>query len=111
MARYHLFWAYIQYQIVYNLHQRKRESYASSAKQLNFPSISNDFDKFYNQNQDNLLSLLDEFIPYSFYRKYHSHFGNKRDFSLESLLSAFIIKNILSISSIDLLITFFIYIF
>ena len=33
-----------------------------SAKQLNFSSISNDFDKFYNQNQETLLSLLDEFI-------------------------------------------------
>ena len=47
-----------------------------SAKQLNFSSISNDFDKFYNQNQETLLSLLDEFInisnfiPFSFYQNY-----------------------------------------
>ena len=74
-----------------------------SAKQLNLCDISNDFDKFYNQNQDDFLSLLNQFInisdfiPFSFYRKYYSHFGTKRDFSLESMLNAFIIKNILSL--------------
>ena len=82
------------------------------AKQLNFCDLSTDFDKFYNQNQDDLLSLLNQFInisnfiPFSFYQKYYSKFGRKRDFSLESMLNAFIIKNILSIPSIDLLITF-----
>lgn len=83
-----------------------------SAKQLNFCDISTDFDKFYNQNQDDLLSLLSEFInisdfiPFSFYQKYYSKIGAKRDFSLESMLSAFIIKNILSVPSVDLLISF-----
>ena len=83
-----------------------------SAKQLNFSNISTDFDKFYNQNQETLLSLLDEFvnisdfIPFSFYQSYYSKFGSKRDFSLESMLNAFILKNILSIPSVDLLITF-----
>jgi hypothetical protein len=82
------------------------------AKQLTFSNISTDFDKFYNQNQDNLLSLLDEFInisdfiPFSFYQNYYSKLGAKRDFSLESMLNAFILKNILSIPSIDLLIAF-----
>ena len=82
-----------------------------SDKQLNLCDISTDFDKFYNQNQSNLLDLLNqfinisEFIPFSFYQKYYSHFGRKRDFSLESMLSAFILKNILSIPSIDLLIS------
>ena len=33
-----------------------------SAKQLTFSDVSTNFDNFYNQNQDNLLSLLDEFI-------------------------------------------------
>ncbi|WFA09191.1 transposase [Tissierella sp. Yu-01] len=82
-----------------------------SAKQLNFSNISTDFDKFYNQNQANLLDLLNqfinitEFIPFSFYQKYYSHFGRKKIYSLESMLSAFIIKNLLSIPSIDLLIS------
>jgi len=59
-----------------------------SDKQLNLCDISTDFDKFYNQNQSNLLSLLNQFIsmsdfiPFSFYQKYYSHFGRKRDFSL-----------------------------
>ena len=82
-------------------------------KQLSFSDISTDFDKLYNQNQTNLISLLDEFInisdfiPFSFYQNYYSELGSKRDFSLESMLNAFIIKNILSIPSVDLLITFF----
>jgi len=83
-----------------------------SAKQLNLCDISTDFDKFYNQNQDNLLYLLNqfidirEFIPLSFYRNYYSHLGSKRDFSLESMLNAFILKNIVSIPTVDLLIFF-----
>ncbi|MBP2026197.1 hypothetical protein J2Z71_001757, partial [Peptoniphilus stercorisuis] len=83
-----------------------------SAHQLNFCDISTDFDKFYYQNQDDLLSLLNkfinisDFIPFSFYQKYYSKFGSKRDFSLESMLNAFIVKNILAIPSVDLLITF-----
>jgi hypothetical protein len=90
---------------------RKENPMPVSAKQLNFCDISISFDKFYNQNQSNLLDLLNqfinisEFIPFSFYQKYYSHFGRKRDFSLESMLSAFILKNILSIPSIDLLIS------
>lgn len=84
----------------------------ASTKQLSFCDISTDFDKFYNQNQNDLLSLLNkfidinEFIPFSFYQSYYSNLGRKRDFSLESMLNAFIIKNILSIPSVDLLITF-----
>ncbi len=82
-----------------------------SAKQLNFSNISTEFDKFYNQNQNNLLSLLDEhinisdYIPFSFYQKYYSNLGTKRDFSLESMLNFYIIKNLLSIPTNDLLIT------
>ena len=84
----------------------------ASTKQLSFCDISTDFDKFYNQNQNDLLSLLNEFIdinefiPFSFLQSYYSKLGRKRDFSLESMLNAFIIKNILSIPSVDLLITF-----
>lgn len=82
-----------------------------SAKQLTLCDISSDFDKFYNQNKSNLLSLLEqfidisEFIPFSFYQRYYSHLGAKRNFSLESMIYAFILKNILSIPSVDLLIT------
>ncbi len=36
-----------------------------SDKQLNLCDISTDFDKFYNQNQSNLLDLLNQFINIS----------------------------------------------
>lgn len=67
-----------------------------STKQLTLCDVSTDFDKFYNQNKNDLLSLLNEFIdisefiPFSFYQKYYSHFGKKRGFSLESMFNAFI---------------------
>jgi len=81
------------------------------AKQLNFCDVSKNFDDFFNQNQSDLLSLFDQFIdiskyiPFSFYQKYYSNKGTSRDFSLESMLLAFIFKNILSIPTIDLLIS------
>lgn len=91
--------------------KRKENLMPVLAKQLTFCNISTNFDTFYNQNQGNLISLLDEFInisdfiPFSFYQKYYSKFGTTRDFSLESMINAFVIKNILSIPSVDLLIT------
>lgn len=69
------------------------------------------FNNFFDQNQSNLLSLLNEFIeisefiPFSFYQKYYSNLGTDRNFSLESMLLAFILKNILSIPTIALLIS------
>lgn len=82
-----------------------------SAKQFNLYDFSSDFDKFYNQNQDNLLFLLDEFIdlsefiPSAFYDSYYSKMGRKREYSLESMISTFILKNLLSISNIDTMIS------
>lgn len=82
------------------------------SNQLNLCDISTDFEEFYYQNREDLLSLINEFIsirdfiPFSFYQNYYSRLGTKRDYSLESMLNAFIIKNILSIPSTDLLITF-----
>ena len=80
-------------------------------KQLNFSNISSDFDKFFKQNQNNLLSMLNQyidindFIPSSFYQKYYSDFGCERTFSLESMIYAFVLKNILSFPTVDLLIS------
>ena len=82
------------------------------ATQLNFSNISSDFDKFFVQNQHNLLTMLNQFIdisdfiPFSFYQNYYSNSGRKRDFSLESMINAFVLKNILSIPTVDLLIIF-----
>lgn len=82
-----------------------------SAKQLSILDFSSDFERFFNENQTNLLSLLDryidisQFIPSTFYRSYYSRFGRNRKYSIESMMSFFILKNILSISSIDTMIS------
>ena len=81
-----------------------------STKQLTICDFSSDFEKFFNQNQTNLLTLLDKFIdissyiPHSFYKSYYRQFGRDRKYSLESMISFFILKNILCISSIDTMI-------
>ena len=81
-----------------------------STKQLTICDFSSDFEKFFNQNQTKLLTLLDKFIdissyiPHSFYKLYYRQFGRDRKYSLESMISFFILKNILCISSIDTMI-------
>ena len=81
-----------------------------STKQLTICDFYSDFEKFFNQNQTNLLTLLDKFIdissyiPHSFYKSYYRQFGRDRKYSLESMISFFILKNILCISSIDTMI-------
>lgn len=112
MAKFPPFWVYIHCQDVHNSKLTIKEKLMPiSAKQLNLCAISSDFDKFFHQNQNNLLSLLNQhiditqFIPFSFYQRYYSSLGTDRDYSLESMLYAFILKNILSIPSTDLLIS------
>ena len=57
--------------------------------------------------KNNLLSLLDDFIntcgfiPQSFYSSYYSNSSRIRKYSLESLFSVFVLKNIESIPIID----------
>jgi len=83
-----------------------------SAKQISLRDISTSFDSFMSSNEDSFLTIfkntfnISEFIPFSFYKSFYSHFGRKKDYSLESFLLAFIIKNILSINSTQLFITF-----
>tara|TARA_B110000438_G_C15766654_1_gene629931 strand:- start:135 stop:1565 length:1431 start_codon:yes stop_codon:yes gene_type:complete len=82
-----------------------------SVKQISLRDVSSEFDNFMNSNNDSFLFTfknafnVSEYIPFSFYRAYYSKSGRKRKYSLEAFLNAFIIKNILNISSIDLLIT------
>ena len=81
-----------------------------STNQLHFSSISTDFNQTFKQSQNDLLSILnqsidiDNFIPASFYNNYYSELGRKRDFSLRSMIYSFILKNILSFPTVDLLI-------
>jgi len=46
---------------------------------------------------------LASFIPNSFYNHYYSSLGTDRDYGLESMLSAFLIKNLLHIPTVSLL--------
>ncbi len=81
-----------------------------SAKQLTICDFCSDFENFFNRNQKNPLTLLDKFIvisiyiPHSFYKSYYRQFCRDRKYSLESLISFFILKNILCISIIDTII-------
>lgn len=52
---------------------------------------------------------LASFIPNSFYHHYYSSLGTDRDYALESLLCAFIIKNLLHIPTISLLRIFIVF--
>jgi len=52
---------------------------------------------------------LAAFIPDSFYKHYYSSLGTDRDYGLESMLSAFIIKNLLHIPTISLLRIFIVF--
>lgn len=68
------------------------------SKQLDFCDISTDFEEFYFQNREDLLSLLGnfinirDFIPFSFYQDYYARLGTKRDYSLESMLMPLSLK-------------------
>ena len=80
------------------------------ANQLNLSNISSDSNQVFKQIQNDLLSMLNQFIdikdfiPFSFHQKYYSVFGRKRKFSLKSMIYSFILKNILSLPTVDLLI-------
>ncbi|SDH60439.1 transposase [Halanaerobium congolense] len=50
---------------------------------------------------------LSEFIPASFYTAYYKYFGRKREYGLESMLSAFILQKILGIPTLVLLVNIF----
>ncbi len=43
---------------------------------------------------------LSKFIPHSFYKAYYQYFGKHREFSLESILCAFIVQKILKLSTL-----------
>ncbi len=69
-----------------------------SAKQLNLCDISTDFDKFYYQNQDDLLSLLNkfidicDFIPFLFIKDIIQSLVLKETFHLNLCLMLLLLK-------------------
>jgi uncharacterized membrane protein len=50
---------------------------------------------------------LSEFLPSSFYSAHYNYFGRNRTYSLESMLSAFILQKILGIPTLVLLVNIF----
>ena len=79
-------------------------------KQLSLADIYTDIDEYFQQDKPKLIELFDQhidlskLIPQSFFNHYYASTGHPRDYKLSSMLTALIIKMILSITDISLLI-------
>jgi hypothetical protein len=79
-------------------------------KQLSLTDIYTDLDEYFHQDKPKLIKLFDQYIdlseliPRSFLNHYYASTGHPRDYKLSSMLTALIIKMILSIPDISLLI-------
>ncbi|SIQ76792.1 hypothetical protein SAMN05421834_1466, partial [Halanaerobium kushneri] len=73
----------------------------NSKKQLSFGDLYEQAKDWAQNDKPQFLEMLDqyldlsEFIPFSFYTAYYKYFGRKREYDLESMLSAFILQKIL----------------
>ena len=82
----------------------------SNLIQLSLTDIYEDLDEYFHQDKPKLIKLFDQYIdlskliPQSFFNHYYSLTGHPRDYKLSSMLTALIIKMILSIPDISLLI-------
>ena len=82
-----------------------------SVQQISLRDVSLQFSSFIDSSENSFLSVfkialnISDYIPFSFYQSYYHARGRKKDHSLEAMLLAFIIKNILSFPTIDLLIS------
>jgi uncharacterized membrane protein len=82
----------------------------SNLKQLSLTDIYTDLDEYFHQDKPKLIKLFDQYIdlseliPQSFINHYYALTGHPRDYKLSSMLTALIIKMILSIPDISLLI-------
>ena len=83
----------------------------ANLKQLSLTDIYSDLDEYFQSDKPKLIKLfeqhidLDSLIPQSFFNHYYSNSGRPRQYSLTSMISALIIKSILSISDTSLFIT------
>jgi hypothetical protein len=79
-------------------------------KQLSLTDIYTDLDEYFHQDKPKLIKLFDQYIdlseiiPRSFINHYYASTGHPRDYKLSSMVTALIIKMILSIPDISLLI-------
>jgi hypothetical protein len=85
----------------------------NSKKQLSFGDLYEQAKDWAQNDKPQFLEMLDqyldlsEFIPVSFYNAYYKYFGRKREYGLESMLSAFILQKILGIPTLVLLVNIF----
>lgn len=85
----------------------------NSKKQLSFGDLYEQAKDWAQNDKPQFLEMLDqyldlsEFIPASFYNAYYKYFGRKREYGLESMLSAFILQKILGIPTLVLLVNIF----
>jgi len=82
----------------------------SNLKQLSLADIYTNIDEYFQQDKPKLIKLFDQYIdlseliPQSFFNHYYASTGHPRNYELSSMLTALIIKMILSITDISLLI-------
>jgi len=81
----------------------------ANVNQLCLTDIYSDIDEYFQQDKPKLIKLfeehilLQELIPQSFFNNYYSKTGHPRNYKLTSIISALIIKSILSIPDTSLL--------
>ena len=82
----------------------------ANLKQLSLTDIYSNIDEYFQKDQPKLIKLFEQYIdlsrliPQSFFNHYYATTGHPREYKLTSMLSALILKEILSISDISLLI-------
>lgn len=80
------------------------------SNQLSFADVYSDVDEYFQQDKPKLIELFEQYIdlskliPQSFYNHYYASTGHPREYKLSSMLTALIIKMILSIPDISLLV-------
>lgn len=82
----------------------------ANLNQLSFTDIYSNIDEYFQQDKPKLIRLFEQhidlqnLIPQSFYNHYHADTGHPRTYKLSSMISALILKSILSIADTSLFI-------
>lgn len=83
----------------------------ANLNQLSLTDIYSNVDEYFQQDKPKLIKLFEQhidlhfLIPQSFFNHYYATTGRPREYSLTSMISALIIKSMLSIADISLFIT------
>ena len=82
----------------------------ANLNQLSFTGIYSNIDEYFQQDKPKLIKLFEQhidlqnLIPQSFYNHYHADTGHPRIYKLSSMISALILKSMLSIADTSLFI-------